>query len=165
MRDPQRQAASPPKPSVILRPVPHPEPHLRDVVSALGVVLVRHGSDRKSFGQFPPAYSTSTVSTQQRREAVRGFKIASLSSFRFCLKPAAYPISSSFSAKGYPMASHAPPIPPANRNKKELGAHPANTQDLALKHAEPQNSSEQGDTANIKQNTTNKGFFQGRRLK
>jgi len=72
-------------------------------------------------------------------------------------------ISSSFSAKGYPMASHMPPIPPANRNKKELGA--AKTQDLSLKHLEPQNSSEQGDIANIKQNTTNKGFFQGRRLK
>jgi hypothetical protein len=81
------------------------------------------------------------------------------------LKPGAYAIFLLFSLKGYPMASHMPPIPPANRNKKELGANPAKTQDLSLKHAEPQNSSEQGDTANIKQNTTNKGFFQGRRLK
>jgi hypothetical protein len=99
------------------------------------------------------------------RLVVRGFKIVSLSSFRFCLKPGAYAIFSSFSAKGYPMSSHMPPIPPANRNKKELGANPTKTQDLSLKHVEPQNSSEQGDTANIKQNTTNKGFFQGRRLK
>jgi len=28
-----------------------------------------------------------------------------------------------------------------------------------------QNSSEQGETANIKQNTTNAGFFKGRRVK
>ena len=38
-------------------------------------------------------------------------------------------------------------------------------QDQALKAAVPQNAFEQGDTANIKQNTTNKGFFQGRRMK
>jgi hypothetical protein len=34
-----------------------------------------------------------------------------------------------------------------------------------LKAAVPQNAFEQRDTANIKQNTTNKGFFQGRRMK
>jgi hypothetical protein len=58
-----------------------------------------------------------------------------------------------------------PPVPPANRSKKGPGGDPATTQDSSLKHAEPQNPSEQGDTANIKQNTTNKGFFRGRRVK
>jgi hypothetical protein len=29
----------------------------------------------------------------------------------------------------------------------------------------PRNTSEQGETANIKQNTTNEGFFRGRRIK
>jgi hypothetical protein len=32
-------------------------------------------------------------------------------------------------------------------------------------HPDDLNTSEQGDTANIKQNTTNKGFFRGRRMK
>jgi len=63
------------------------------------------------------------------------------------------------------MPSHMPPIPPANRNKNDPGANPAKTQDQSLKHAEPQNTSEQGETANIKQNTTDKGFFRGRRMK
>ena len=62
------------------------------------------------------------------------------------------------------MASHMPPIPPANRNKKVRGVNAARTQGQALKAAVPQNVFEQGDTANIKQNTTNKGFFQGRRM-
>jgi hypothetical protein len=34
-----------------------------------------------------------------------------------------------------------------------------------VKHTEPQNIGEQGETANIKQNTTNKGYFHGRRMK
>jgi hypothetical protein len=63
------------------------------------------------------------------------------------------------------MASHTPPIPSAKRNKKDLGSNAAKMQDQSLKLAEPQNTSEQGNTANIRQNTTNKGFFQGRRLK
>ena len=63
------------------------------------------------------------------------------------------------------MASHMPPIPPANRNKKDQGVNAAKTQDQALKAAVPQNAFEQRDTANIKQNTTNKGFFQGRCMK
>jgi hypothetical protein len=33
-----------------------------------------------------------------------------------------------------------------------------------VKHEHHANSAEEGDTANIKQNTTNKGFFRGRRL-
>jgi len=33
------------------------------------------------------------------------------------------------------------------------------------KHPEPGNTAERGETANIAQNTTNKGFFAGRRVK
>jgi hypothetical protein len=44
------------------------------------------------------------------------------------------------------MASHMPPIPPANRNKKDQGVNAAKTQDQALKDAVPQNPTEQGDT-------------------
>jgi hypothetical protein len=49
--------------------------------------------------------------------------------------------------------NHMPPVPPANRTK-----------DAGASHAEV-NTAEQGDTANIRQNTTNKGFLQGRRVK
>jgi hypothetical protein len=63
------------------------------------------------------------------------------------------------------MSSNLPPIPPANRSTKgpkdEISSH----QQEAGEHPEPQNIAEQGETANIKQNTTNKGFFQGRRVK
>ena len=52
------------------------------------------------------------------------------------------------------MASHMPPIPPANRNKKGQGVNAAETQDQALKAAVPQNAFGQRDTANIKQNAT-----------
>jgi hypothetical protein len=37
--------------------------------------------------------------------------------------------------------------------------------DTSKGHKDVQNSAEQGDTANIKQNTTNAGFFKGRRVK
>src|SRR5271165_3016406 len=40
--DPQRQAAPPPQARLVGRPVPHLERHLRDVVTAIGVVFVRH---------------------------------------------------------------------------------------------------------------------------
>jgi hypothetical protein len=43
--------------------------------------------------------------------------------------------------------NHMPPVPPANRTK-----------DAGASHAEV-NTAEQGDTANIRQNTTNKGFL------
>jgi hypothetical protein len=61
--------------------------------------------------------------------------------------------------------SRMPPIPPANRSTKgpdEAGEPPQNA---TPKHPEPQNIAEQGETANIKQNTTNKGYFRGRRVK
>jgi hypothetical protein len=63
------------------------------------------------------------------------------------------------------MTSHMPPVPPANRSKKGPGEAPQSPHDDAVKHPEPQNTSEQGETANIKQNTTNKGYFHGRRMK
>jgi hypothetical protein len=62
------------------------------------------------------------------------------------------------------MAQHLPPIPPANRSSKGPTDETAPHQNARLK-PEPPNTSEQGETANIKQNTTNKGFFQGRRVK
>ena len=62
------------------------------------------------------------------------------------------------------MTSQMPPIPPG---KSKKGPKPANAdaaRDTSVEdHA--QNTAEQGDTANIKQNTTNKGFYQGRRVK
>jgi hypothetical protein len=58
-----------------------------------------------------------------------------------------------------------PPVPPANRTKKGTGAPPKSLQDDSTKHTDSQNTAEQGETANIKQNTTNKGYFHGRRMK
>jgi hypothetical protein len=63
------------------------------------------------------------------------------------------------------MTGHMPPIPPANRSNKGPKNKPDSYQDNSLEHQTPQNSAEQGETANIKQNTTNKGYFQGRRVK
>jgi len=62
------------------------------------------------------------------------------------------------------MTKHLPPVPPANRSSKGPGDHHEVGKDEE-KHLEPVNTSEQGETANIKQNTTNKGFFRGRRVK
>ena len=47
---------------------------------------------------------------------------------------------------------------------REAVASFAGVTELRLKHGEV-NTAEQGQTANIKQNTTNKGFFKGRRVK
>jgi hypothetical protein len=65
------------------------------------------------------------------------------------------------------MSSHMPPVPPANQSHKgPHGSETAANKDTTLeKNGEPQNISEQGETANIRQNTTNKGFFRGRRVK
>jgi len=63
------------------------------------------------------------------------------------------------------MSSHMPPVPPANRSKKgERSARKVSIDEKLVKHEHHANSAEEGDTANIKQNTTNKGFFRGRRL-
>jgi hypothetical protein len=63
------------------------------------------------------------------------------------------------------MSSHMPPVPPANRSKRGGKSEMAVAKDKKLvKHEHHANSAEEGDTANIKQNTTNKGFFRGRRF-
>jgi hypothetical protein len=60
--------------------------------------------------------------------------------------------------------SHMPPVPPANRSQKGPEDKSEISKDKATPHSEV-NTAEQGDTANIKQNTTNAGFFKGRRVK
>ena len=61
--------------------------------------------------------------------------------------------------------THVPPVPPANRShrpgsdlRKDI------SKDKAVMHEHHANTAEKGETANIKQNTTNKGFFRGRRF-
>ena len=61
------------------------------------------------------------------------------------------------------MTGHMPPVPPANRSPKGTGESGDVEKDTARK--ETQNTVGQGDAANIKQNTTNAGFFLGRRVK
>ena len=63
------------------------------------------------------------------------------------------------------MSSHMPPVPPANRSNKGTKQDSDSERDTSHKKDHTQNTAEQGDTANIKQNTTNKGFFQGRKVK
>jgi hypothetical protein len=71
------------------------------------------------------------------------------------------------------MSSNMPPVPPGNRsNKGPVGPHksderrkPDAEDDRSVKQTEQRhNAAEEGETANIKQNTTNKGFFRGRRM-
>ncbi|MCC8979048.1 MULTISPECIES: hypothetical protein [Bradyrhizobium] len=57
-----------------------------------------------------------------------------------------------------------PPVPPASRSPKGTGSDPEVKKDTSSKQRED-NYAEQGDTANIRENTTNKGYFQGRRVK
>jgi hypothetical protein len=57
-----------------------------------------------------------------------------------------------------------PPVPPANRSHKGTGDNNEVSKDAPKTRAET-NSAEEGDTANIRQNTTNAGFFKGRRVK
>ena len=65
----------------------------------------------------------------------------------------------------YPM-SKMPPVPPANAPKKgpKSAGHQAG-EAADMKDRKHHNSGEEGETANIKQNTTNKGYFHGRRVK
>jgi hypothetical protein len=60
--------------------------------------------------------------------------------------------------------SHMPPVPPANRSQKGPGDKSEVSKDSATSRADV-NAAEQGETANVRQNTTNKGFFQGRGVK
>lgn len=59
---------------------------------------------------------------------------------------------------------HMPPVPPANQSQKGPGDHSEVPTTEPAKQADV-NHAEQGETANIRQNTTNKGFFRGRRVK
>jgi hypothetical protein len=63
------------------------------------------------------------------------------------------------------MSSRMPPVPPANRTTKGPKRNLETPIEKKLvKHEHHPNSAEEGDTANIQQNTTNKGAFRGRRL-
>ena len=63
------------------------------------------------------------------------------------------------------MSSHMPPVPPANRSKKGTPSErEAAPKGKLVKHEHHPNAAEEGETANIKQNTTNKGYFRGRRM-
>jgi hypothetical protein len=68
--------------------------------------------------------------------------------------------------RGIEMSRHSamPPVPSANRSDKGTGDHSVVNKDVAKVKGEV-NAAEQGETANIKQNTTNAGFFKGRRVK
>ena len=62
------------------------------------------------------------------------------------------------------MSSNTPTIPPASRSKYGPKRDPkVSKTDQLVKHEHHPNSSEEGDTANIKQNTKNEGYFRGRR--
>jgi hypothetical protein len=64
------------------------------------------------------------------------------------------------------MPKHLPEAPIANRSEKGAGDHQESASDTThKKQPGALNTSEQGDTANIRQNTTNKGYFRGRRMK
>jgi hypothetical protein len=63
------------------------------------------------------------------------------------------------------MTGHMPPIPPGNRSNKGPKPNADAARDTSAKESHTENDAEQGDTANIKQNTTNAGFFKGRRIK
>lgn len=62
--------------------------------------------------------------------------------------------------------SKLPPVPPQNQSHKGHQDHDPKLADQpVVSDRKHHNSDEQGETANIKQNTTNKGYFQGRRMK
>ena len=64
------------------------------------------------------------------------------------------------------MSKHMPDVPPASRSGKGSGDHHEVASDTtSARRPDDLNTSEQGDTANIKQNTTNAGFFRGRKMK
>jgi hypothetical protein len=63
------------------------------------------------------------------------------------------------------MTSRMPPVPPGNRSNKGMPSRSNNaSKDIPVENEHHPNAAEKGDTANIKQNTTNKGFFRGRRF-
>jgi hypothetical protein len=70
------------------------------------------------------------------------------------------------------MSSNMPPVPPANRSKKgpknknkmDKQVSSKTAEDSVKRSEKHRNAAEEGETANIKQNTTNKGFYRGRRM-
>ena len=71
------------------------------------------------------------------------------------------------------MSSNMPPVPPGNRSNKGPANSGKKDKEINSEAAENKsvnptekhhNAAEEGDTANIKQNTTNKGFYRGRRM-
>ena len=63
------------------------------------------------------------------------------------------------------MTGHMPKVPPGNQSTKGPSKNADADRDTSVKEKHTQNTAEQGETANIKQNTTNKGYFHGRRMK
>lgn len=61
------------------------------------------------------------------------------------------------------MSSHMPPVPPNNRPKRGGKTTPKNADADTMKDHKHHNSAEQGDYANIHQNTTHKDFTGGSR--
>lgn len=57
-----------------------------------------------------------------------------------------------------------PPVPPASRSPKGVGGSPKNKKET-ISEKRIDNPSEQGEIGNIRLNTTNAGFFHGRRVK
>ena len=53
------------------------------------------------------------------------------------------------------MPSQMPPVPPANRSSKGPGAPPKPAKNTAPQEDVPENVDQQGDRANVRQNTTN----------
>lgn len=57
------------------------------------------------------------------------------------------------------MSSRMPPVPPANRSARgPKSVNGVSKDEKLVKHERHANAAEEGDTANIRQNTTNKGF-------
>lgn len=65
------------------------------------------------------------------------------------------------------MSSHAPPpVPPANRSPRDPSGGKSKTPtDTTHKPDRDPHAAEQGDSANVRQNTTNKGGVHGNRMK
>jgi hypothetical protein len=63
------------------------------------------------------------------------------------------------------MPGRMPSVPPGNQSNKGTASRRSalSNDKLAMRDHHP-NAAEEGDTANIKQNTINKGFFHGRRF-
>ena len=62
------------------------------------------------------------------------------------------------------MTSRMPPVHQATKATKARQPPIASSNDKLVRHDHHPDAAEEGDTANIKQNTTNKGFFRGRRF-